>query len=100
MNVEIKIKFNVAIEKDNQGYVARILSLGLYGVGDTKAQATKSLKTSIDITIEHCLADGTLNDVLKEAVFEKRIRTSKSKKVIPLDYSFPINYEQKQRLYA
>ncbi len=51
-NIEIKMQFNISIEKDEQGYAARASSLDLYGMGDTQAQAIKSLKTSIDITLK------------------------------------------------
>lgn len=103
MKGEIKIEFKANIEKDKQGFIARILSLGIYGVGDTQAQAIKSLKVSIDIIMEHCLEDGTLNEVLKNAGFSKKIKAIRKPiktKDIAVDYSFPFKKYYEQRQYA
>ncbi len=58
-----EITFRLTLEKDEQGYIARFPDLDLYGVGDTEAQAKESLIIATDITVQHCLKEGTLDEI-------------------------------------
>jgi hypothetical protein len=104
MKANIQIDLKIVYEKSSDGYTAYFPDLELYGMGDNKLEAKKSLKQSLDITIDYCLKNGTLFEVMEKAGFNKSIRLPKAtqtKSYEKLNYNIPLNnYGKEKRQYA
>ena len=80
--MEVKIKTNIAIkdlivytrkEKELGYYAAYLPQLDLYGIGNTEKKAIKDLTQVLNLTIDSCIEKGTLETVLEQAGFTKRV---------------------------
>ena len=103
MKANIEIDLKLVIEQSSDGYTAYFPDLELYGMGSTASEAQISLHKSLDITIDYCLKNGTLFEVMQEAGFSKTIRLPKStpnKAYSKVNYNIPLGDYGKERLHA
>lgn len=103
MKASVEINLKLVVEESKEGYTAYFPDLGLYGMGDTKTKAKKSLIESLDITMNYCLENGTLFEVMQEAGFTKSIRLPKSTPKTSysnVNYNIPLGNYGKERLHA
>lgn len=103
MKANIEIDLKLVMEKSSDGYTAYFPDLDLYGMGDTAFMAEKSLRETLNITVDYCVKNGTLFDIMQEAGFNKTVRLPKStpnKTYSKVNYNIPLGDYGKQRLHA
>ena len=67
------IVFNSRIFKEGDVYVSLCPELNVSSFGDSVEEAKSSLKEAVGAFVEECEAMGTLEEVLEEAGFNKRL---------------------------
>jgi len=70
------IIFNSTTFKEGEIYVSLCPELNVSSFGDTIDEAKASLKEAVEGFIEECEIMGTLEEVLEEAGFDKRLEPS------------------------
>ncbi|SFV65144.1 hypothetical protein MNB_SUP05-5-1055 [hydrothermal vent metagenome] len=103
MKANIRIDIKVEFIKDENGYTALADIFGAYGMGDTKIEAQKSLKKSLDIFIDDYINRGVLMEVLEKQGLKKKIilpKSTKTKTYKKINYDIPLNNYGKERLHA
>lgn len=71
-----KVVFNSEVFIEGDVYVALCPELNVSSFGDTIDEAKTSLKEAVEAFVEECEAMGTLEEVLEEAGFNKRLEPS------------------------
>lgn len=71
-----KVIFNSEIFKEEDIYVALCPELNVSSFGNTIDEAKASLKEAVEAFIEECEAMGTLDEILEEAGFYKKLEPS------------------------
>ncbi len=73
---ELKTPFDLIIESDGEGFIAKTPNLPLFGYGDDRDEAIDNLKAEIESLYEDLLADDDFSEewlriktLLKERVF-------------------------------
>ena len=80
MKADLTLNIKAEIIKTDSGYNAIADVFAIVGVGTTKQEALKSLKECLQSTINYCIDNGTLLQVLEEEGFQKRLVLPKSTK--------------------
>ena len=70
------IIFNSRTFEEREVYVSLCPELNVSSFGDTIDEAKASLKEAIEAFVEECEIMGTLEEVLEEAGFDKRLEPS------------------------
>ena len=70
------IVFNSRIFKEGDVYVSLCPELNVSSFGDTVEEAKSSLKEAVGAFVEECETMGTLEEILEEAGFNKRLEPS------------------------
>jgi predicted RNase H-like HicB family nuclease len=70
------IIFNSRTFKEGEVYVSLCPELNVSSFGDTIDEAKASLKEAIEAFVEECEIMGTLEEVLEEAGFDKKLKPS------------------------
>ena len=70
------IIFNSRTFKEGEVYVSLCPELNVSSFGDTIDEAKASLKEAVEAFVEECELIGTLEQVLEEAGFDKRLEPS------------------------
>lgn len=68
----MKISFNVQIWREGKVYIAYVPELDISSCGKTSEKARKNIDEAVDLFLEEAKKIGTLEQILKEANFEKR----------------------------
>jgi len=71
-----KVVFNSEVFIEGDVYVALCPELNVSSFGDTIDEAKTSLKEAVEAFVEECEVMGTLEEVLEEAGFNKRLEPS------------------------
>lgn len=66
-----QIEFDAIIFKEGETFVAYCPKLDVSSCGNTIDEARKNLKTAVRLFLEEAKKMGTLEDILKEAGYEK-----------------------------
>ena len=70
------IIFNSSTFREGEVYVSLCPELNVSSFGDTLDEAKASLKEAVEAFVEECELMGTLEQVLEEAGFDKRLEPS------------------------
>ena len=103
MRANIQITVKAKFIKDSDGYTAYADVFGAYGMGATKREAEKSLKTTVEIYINEYIKLGTLFEILEKQGFNKKIvlpKAVKNESYKKLCYDIPLGDYAKERLHA
>ena len=105
MKADLSLNIKAEIIKTDSGYNAIADVFAVAGVGTTKQEALKSLKECLQSTINYCIDNGTLLQVLEEEGFQKRLvlpKSTKERSFTAINYNIPLgNYgKEKQRQHA
>ena len=74
----INIVFNSRTFKEGEVYVSLCPELNVSSFGETIDEVKASLKEAVEAFIEECEIMGTLEEVLEEAGFDKRLEPSEA----------------------
>ena len=71
--VSIKVSFSALIKKEKETglYVSYCPTLAVYSQGETRKEARENIVEAVELFIEGCIEDDTLEEVLKDCGFSR-----------------------------
>ncbi len=105
MKAQITLDIKAEFIRVNGGYNAIADIFACVGTGSTKAQAEKSLKEALNLSINWCIDNRTLFEALEKEGFKQKVvipKSGKGKSYKKLHYDIPLSGygKEKERLYA
>lgn len=86
----MQIQFTTRIFKERRTYVAHALELDVASCGGTKERAVRNLKEAVGLFLEEAEKLGTLEQILREAGYNKSKQKLASPKFIVQRMSLPL----------
>jgi hypothetical protein len=81
-NQEAAIALSVQVWKEGPNHVAHTPELDISSCGKTASQAKSRLREAVSLFIEEAAHQGTLDEILKEAGFERHGKTYRARPIL------------------